>query len=126
MDLICSGDRPLLPTVTRDDGGEIISYDADAYKAWSEYDLNSVIEKCARNSLKQIPLMINCELNDDLGLAAAAEKLHDTLTKLKIKHDYELYCDPVAAALSAHTFGIAYRITDAIKFCLHHVASGLP
>jgi len=120
MDLIYSRERPLIPSVVRNDSGKIISYDKRAYEAWSEIDLNNVVEKFA-GTLKQIPLLINCEMNDDLGIAVVTERLHETLEKLKIKHEYELYSDPVAAALSAHTFGIAYKVTDAIGFCLRHI-----
>jgi len=120
MDLIYSRGRPLVPSIVRDDTGKVVSYDEMAYKAWSESDLNTVIERFAGN-LKQIPLLINCEMNDDLGIAIVTKILHETLERLEIKHEYELYSDPVAAALSAHTFGIAYRVTDAIRFCLRHV-----
>ncbi len=123
VDLIYSKGRPLMPSLARDERGKVISYDEKAYEAWSEFDLNTVIDKYAGNTLKQVPLMINCEMTDDLGLAAVAKRLHETLDRLAIKHEYELYSDPVAAALSGHTFGIAYRVVDAIRFCLSHIGS---
>jgi S-formylglutathione hydrolase FrmB len=121
QDMICSRERPLLDSIVRSPEGEIMSIDDDAARAWRALDINLQAEQHAHN-LKDIPLLMNCELTDEFGLANAVTRLHDTFERLGVRHEWEIYSDPAAAALSAHIFGIAYKIEPAIQFCLSHMA----
>ena len=87
---------------------------------WDNYDINRMATKYASN-LKQVNLLMNCETSDEFGLAEATERIHATFKQLGIKHEYEIYSDPAAAALSAHVMGIAYHVLPAMRFCLRHL-----
>jgi hypothetical protein len=117
VDMVFSKHRPLLPTVKKGAYGRVLGYDPVAAENWQRYDLNKMIEQ-AQAPYKDVALMINCDKDDEFGLAGAAEKLHGSLQARNVKHAYDLYSDPMAA-LSPHIFGIAYNIIPAVKFCLN-------
>lgn len=119
MDLIFSHDRPLLPTVEYAEDGRIASYDERAAQNWQKYDINSKI-KATPHALKDVKLLIDCDKNDEFGLAYEALKLHNTLQESGVPHEFDLYYDP-DAALSPHQLGIACKIPSAIKFCLQNI-----
>lgn len=115
LDLIFSNENPLVPSIERDEEGEIIDYDEDAYENWQEYDLNNVIKEHPE-ALRKVHLLLNCAENDEFGLAEVSEALHETLKELNVDHEYELYNDP-KAALTPHILGIGYHILPGMKFC---------
>jgi hypothetical protein len=119
LDMVYSNDRPLLPTVKKGAYDRVLGYDAAAAENWQRYDLNNMIAQ-APTPYKSMELMINCDKDDEFGLAGAAEKLHSSLKARNVKHVYDLYSDPMAA-LSPHIFGIAYNIVPAVKFCLNNL-----
>ena len=120
QDIVFSREKPLMPSVVRDSNGKAISWDKDAAAIWDNYDINRLAAKHTGN-LKQIALMMNCESSDEFGLAGATERIHTTFKQLEIKHEYEIYSDPAAAALSAHIMGIVYHMLPAMRFCLKHL-----
>jgi S-formylglutathione hydrolase FrmB len=119
MDLVFSHDRPLLPTVEHTPDGRITSYDALAAQNWQKYDINNKIN-ATPHALKNVKLLIDCDKNDEFGLADEALKLHRTLQKSGVPHEFDLYYDP-DAALSPHQLGIAFKMPAAIKFCLQNI-----
>ncbi|MFW9772215.1 MAG: alpha/beta hydrolase [Candidatus Heimdallarchaeota archaeon] len=118
-DLIFSNDNKLIPSIKRDENGDIIDYNKKAIENWQQHNLINLLEKYP-DSLKKVHLQLNCERTDEFGLADAAIQLHEKLLELKIEHDYELYADP-KAALTPHILGIGYHILPGIKFCLQFI-----
>lgn len=119
FDLISSKDRPLLPSIKRDETGKIIEMNESALKNWQKYDINNVIRENP-NSLKQVHLAITCEISDEFENDKVSKKIHETLLEFEIEHHYDLYSDPNAAALSPHIFGLFYTTLDRIRFCLQY------
>jgi hypothetical protein len=62
--------------------------------------------------------MINCEQTDEFGFAGPCRRFHDQLESRGIDHSFEIYTDPRARRISPHTLGIAWRIHEALRFCL--------
>ncbi len=118
-DLIYSKNNPLLPSIKRDDNGNVVSLNQLSLGNWMRHNLNNLIKEHPE-ALKSANLLINCHINDEMGSAIAAKGIHETLTKFEISHQYELYNDP-KAFLSPHILGIGYHITPAIKFCLQFI-----
>ncbi|MFB0561379.1 MAG: alpha/beta hydrolase [Candidatus Lokiarchaeia archaeon] len=118
VDLVLSRDNPLIPSIVRDDTGKTIDYNKEAAKNWEKYDLNNMIRENP-DALKEVHLLINSERNDEFGIAAITEKIHENLNELGIDHEFEIYSDP-KAALTPHILGTAYQIIPGLKFCLQH------
>jgi len=119
MDLVYSNDRRLLPTIKFSPDGKVVECDRVALANWEKRDLNNII-KSATSPFKDIKLKIDCDRNDEFGLAAEAAKIHTSLRERGVPHEFEIYYDPEAAP-SPHQLGIAYRTPAAIKFCLSHI-----
>jgi len=115
-DLLFSNEKRLIPTIKRDENGNIIDFDEEAYNNWTRYDLVNLIEKKPQ-SLKNVKLLLNCAKNDEFGLTQVANSIHETLLKHGIDHEFDLYLDEWTR-LSPHILGIGYHILDGIKFCL--------
>lgn len=120
LDMVYSPATPLLPTVKRDAGGRMIGYDEKAARNWQRYDLNNLITGYD-NPYKDMALMMNCDKEDEFGCAVATEKLHNTLLSRGVKHEYEIYADPMTG-LSPHIQGLTYNVIPAIRFCLGHTS----
>ena len=118
LDLIASKDNPIASSVKRDENGKILEMNMDIWKKWQKYDINYIIRD-KPNSLKQVNLMLNCEIDDEYGLNTVAEKIHETLLEFDIEHQFEMYSDP-EAALSPHYFGMIFHFLTSIRFCLKH------
>jgi pimeloyl-ACP methyl ester carboxylesterase len=117
-DLIASKDNPLLPSIKRDESGNIIKYNTEALRNWQKYDLNNIIRENPK-ALKQVHLLLNCERTDEFGLADGTMKIHETLLEFGIDHQFELYSDPTVV-LTPHILGIGYKILPGIRFCLEY------
>jgi enterochelin esterase-like enzyme len=113
-DLIFSKDKPLLPSIKRDENGKIIDMDPESFNNWMRFNINYLIKEHPE-ALKRVHLMINSARNDEMGSAISTEQIHKTLQEFMIPHQYELYKDP-KIGLSPHILGIAYHIIPAIKF----------
>lgn len=119
LDKVYSGSNPLLPTVKRDAYGKVLGYDPTAAENWQRHDLNYLIKQSS-TPYKDMRLMINCDRDDEFGLAGETEKLHQTLQSCNVKHEYQIYSDSMAT-LSPHIFGIAYHIVPAVKFLVGNI-----
>ncbi len=117
-DLVCSRDKPLMPTIKRDKSGEIIGGDEEAYNNLYKHNLNYMIGENPQ-ALKQVKLVLKTAANDELMIAKVTGEIHKTLVGLGIEHEYEIYSDS-KAALSPHIIGISYNVIPGIKFCLRH------
>jgi len=115
LDMVFSDENRLIPSIERDENGNIIDFNRDAYENWRKYDLNNIIKEHP-DALDRIQLLINCEKNDEFMLAKGSRELHETLTELNIEHQFELYNDP-KAVLSPHILGIKYHVLPGIKYC---------
>lgn len=122
VDLVYAADRRLLPTVKRDSGGRVVSWDSEAAARWEAYNLSCRIKNEA-DPFRGMPLFISCHKDDEFGLAPEAETIHHSLAAAGVPHYYDLYADG-SAALTPHMLGIAYQILPAIKFCLDRI--GIP
>jgi len=115
LDLIFSKENPLIPSIEKEENGNIKDYDQEAYENWQKYDLNNVIKKHPK-ALKDINLLIKCEKSDEFGLTEGTKKIHEILDDLNIEHQFDLYTDP-RASLSPHILGIGYNNLPGIKYC---------
>jgi predicted alpha/beta superfamily hydrolase len=118
-DLIFSKKNLLLPSIKRDENGKVISLNQDSLNNWMGYNINNLIKEFP-DALKNVNLLVNCAINDEMGSAIATKEIHETLNEFGITHNYELYDDP-KASLSPHVLGIAYHIIPSIKFCLQFI-----
>ncbi|MFX0135909.1 MAG: alpha/beta hydrolase [Candidatus Hodarchaeota archaeon] len=117
-DLVMSKNNPLIPSIKRDNNGNIIDYSKVAENNWRKFDINNLVREKS-DSLKGLNILFNCEIDDEFGLTSVTERLHETLSELNIQHEYEIYSEP-KAALSPHIMGIGSKILDGIRFCLKH------
>ena len=118
FDLVMSKNDPLIPSIKRDNDGNIIDYNKEAASNWRKFDINNLIRQNS-DALKELHILFNCESTDEFGLTGASERLHETLSELNIQHEYEIYSEP-KAALSPHIMGIGSKIMDGIHFCLKY------
>ena len=117
IDLVFSDDNRLLPTIKRDGNGNIIDYNEEILSKWEKFDINYLIKE-HQDAFKQVYLLLNCADNDEFGLAEGSEKIHETLKKYGVEHQFELYSDP-KVALTPHILGIGYHILPGIRFCIN-------
>jgi len=119
-DLIFSNDNRLLPSIERDESGNITDLNEKANANWKKFDINNIIRDHP-DAFKKVHLLLNCEKNDEFGIANGTKKIHETLIELEINHHFELYSDP-KAALTPHVLGIGYHELPAIRFCLQYIS----
>ncbi|MFX0000916.1 MAG: alpha/beta hydrolase, partial [Candidatus Hermodarchaeota archaeon] len=117
-DLVLSKNNPLIPSIKRDNDGNVIDYNKEAEINWSKFDINKLIREKPDN-LRGLNILFNCESIDEFGLTRASERLHETLLELNIEHEYEIYSEP-KVVLSPHIFGIGSKILDGIRYCLKY------
>jgi S-formylglutathione hydrolase FrmB len=120
FDLITSKDHLIIPSIKRDNNGNIINLNEQAAENWLKYDLNYVIKQKFNdnsNEFSSVKLLLNCHRKDEYGFADETRKLHNTLVELGIDHHFEIYKD-YRAKLAPHMLGIAYKILPAIKFSI--------
>ncbi|MFB0561378.1 MAG: alpha/beta hydrolase [Candidatus Lokiarchaeia archaeon] len=117
-DLVCSKDKPLMPTIKRNEAGEIVGWDEEAYNNLYRHNLIYMMRENP-DALKQVKLQLKTEANDEFGIAGVTEEIHKALNELGIEHEFEIYSDP-KAALSPHIIGISYNVILGIKFCMQY------
>lgn len=118
IDLVFSNDNRLLPTIKRDESGNVIGYNEEILNKWEKYDINYLISK-KLNAFKEVHLLLNCAENDEFGLDEGVKKIHETLLEYGIAHEFDLYSDP-EIALTPHILGIGYHILPGIRFCVQY------
>jgi enterochelin esterase-like enzyme len=116
-DTIFSNDRPLLPTVKRDKEGRAVEMDEIARHNWARSDLGDLLDR-HHGAFEQVRLMFNCERTDEFGFPEPCRRFHQQLEKRGIDHSFRIYSDPRAQRISPHVMGIAWRILEAIRFCI--------
>jgi len=121
-DMVFSPDRPLLPTIARDESGRTVSMDAVARANWAAADAGRLVEDHPE-ALRDVAVRVTCEERDEFGFAGPDRRFSDVLDRLGIEHEFVLFRDRVAARVSAHAVGIAMQVSDALKFCLEHMES---
>ncbi len=101
-----------------DTGARVFGGDSTAAReAWDGADLNRLAERTP-GAFRDVRLLLNCEADDEFGFTGGTRRLHETLERLGVAHEFEIYSDPLAARYSSHTFGIAWHILPALRFCL--------
>ena len=117
-DLVFSKEQPLVPSIKLDKNGEIVGYNQLSLENWRKFGIMQLAERF-KDNLKQVKLLLSCDINDEFGLAGGAQKYHEKLLALGVSHDFDLYEDP-KTQLSPHAFGIGYHILPGIKYCLRN------
>ena len=118
FDLIFSKERPLLPSIKRDESGTILEMDEEAVRNWQKYDIKNLIKNNPQ-AFKDVKLWITCHEKDEFGLAKELMRIHETLLNQKIEHKFEVNKDS-RADIAPHTLGVGYQVLPAIKFCLQN------
>jgi pimeloyl-ACP methyl ester carboxylesterase len=86
-------------------------------RQWADADLGALAAS-APGALRGVRVRIDCEAEDEYGLAGPCRRLSEGLTRLGVAHELDIYSDSLAEAYSPHTLGIAGRILPALRFCL--------
>lgn len=115
MDLIFSGDRPLLPTLSFNSFGVLEDFDEVAWQNWEKYDLLRIYSK-STEPIRDKRLYLSCDAEDEFGLYPFAQDMHFLLDRARIEHFSSLEHDP-RTELSPHIFGIAFEFISALKYC---------
>lgn len=116
-DLVFSGNRPLLPTIKRDEEGRAVEMDDQARENWARSDLGYLLEHNPR-AFGDIRLQFNCARSDEFGFAQPCRRFHAQLEDRGIDHSFEIYSDHEAEGISPHILGIARHILPGLRFCL--------
>jgi len=117
IDLINTNNQ-LLPTVKRDEKGNIVEVNEELLKKWGKNNINNLIKENPE-AFKQVHLLLNCAVDDEFGLTDGAKNIHESLLEHGIDHQFEIYSDP-SVALTPHMLGIGYHILPAIRFCIKY------
>ena len=63
IDLVFSDDNRLLPTIKKDENGNVIEYSEEILSKWEKFDINYLIKENP-DAFKQVHLLLNCADND--------------------------------------------------------------
>ncbi len=116
-DLVFSHNRPLLPTIRRDEEGRAVRMDDQARENWAHSGLGYLLDHHPR-AFRDTRLQFNCARTDEFGFAGPCSRFHAQLQDRGIEHDFEIYSEPKAERISPHILGIAWHILPALLFCL--------
>jgi len=116
-DLVFSKNRPLLPTIRRDEGGRSVRMDDQARENWARSGLGYLLGRHPR-AFQDVRLLLNCARSDEFGFAEPCSRFHVQLQDKGIEHDFEIYSEPKAERISPHILGIAWHILPGLRFCL--------
>ena len=117
LDLVYTNNQ-LLPTIKRDEEGNIVAVNEELLKKWEKHNINNLIKE-KPEAFKQVHLLLNCAADDEFGLTEGVKQIHEALLEYGIDHQFEIYSDP-NVALSPHLLGIGYHILPAIQFCIKY------
>lgn len=82
---------------------------------WDEYSVQHLLET-RTTAFKQAALYLYCEERDEIGLAASTKKMHETMERLGIPHEFVVGKDP-RNALSPHVLGSLSQIDPVLRKC---------
>lgn len=116
-DLVFSKNRPLLPTIRRDESGRAAGMDDQARENWSRSGLGYLLDRHPR-AFRDLRLQLNCARSDEFGFAGPCSRFHVQLQNRGIEHSFEIYSEPKAERISPHILGIARHILPGLRFCL--------
>ncbi len=119
LDLIVSKERPLLPSIKRDESENVLSMDEVAARNWKKHDIKNLIKEHP-NAFKDVKLMMICHKKDEFGLAKETTDIHEVLLEKGIDHEFKIVVD-ARANIAPHMLGIGYQILPAINFCLNNI-----
>ena len=118
-DLVFSKDRPLLPTIERDEKGRAVRMDDQARENWVRSDLGYLLDRHP-HAFQDVRLQFNCAQSDEFGFAGPGRRFHSQLENRGIEHSFEIYSEQKAERISPHILGIAWHVLPALKFCLRN------
>jgi enterochelin esterase-like enzyme len=116
-DLVFSKDRPLLPTIKRDEQDHVVQMDDRARENWARSDLGYILARRPR-AFDDVRLQFNCDQADEFGFAGPCRRFHAQLEQRRIEHSFEIYSQPEAERISPHILGIVGHLLPALRFCL--------
>ena len=116
-DLVFAPDRPLVPTIRRDEAGRAVDMDPEAREKWAAADAGRLAVSTA-GAFGDVALRVSCEEHDEFGFAGPDRRLHDQLAAHGVDHRYVPFSDLRARALSGHSLGIGLQIEPALRFLL--------
>jgi enterochelin esterase-like enzyme len=117
-DLVFSKDRPLLPTIKRDEHERVVHLDDRARENWVRSDLGYLLDRHP-DAFDGVRLQFNCAQADEFGFAGPCRRFHAQLEGRGIEHSFEIYSEPKAERISPHILGVALHVLPALNFCLH-------
>ncbi len=116
-DLVFSANRPLLPTIRRDEQGRTVQMDDQARQNWARSDLGYLLDHNP-HAFDAVRLQLNCASSDEFGFAQSCRRFHTHLEARGIEHSFEIYSDQETERISPHILGIIRHVLPALKFCL--------
>jgi enterochelin esterase-like enzyme len=122
-DLVFSKDRPLLPTIKRDEQERVVQMDERARENWARADLGYLLDRHP-DAFDGVRLQLNCAQADEFGFAEPCRRFHSQLEERGIQHSFEIYSDPKAERISPHILGVAWHVLPALNFCLRSNPGG--
>jgi pimeloyl-ACP methyl ester carboxylesterase len=120
-DMVYSRDKPLLPTLRKDEHGTTIDYDPVAWDRWAQWDVSRLIRE-RPDALARTQVLINCHEGDEYGFAEPGRRVHRALTATGITHHFEIYNDLLSAITSPHIVGIGRHLAPALQWAAHGMA----
>ncbi|MFW5743212.1 MAG: alpha/beta hydrolase [Spirochaetota bacterium] len=122
-DLVFAPDRPLVPTIRRDETGRAVEMDEAARAKWAAADAGR-LAVTTDGAFRDVALRVSCEEHDEFGFAGPDRRLHEQLEEHAIEHTYVPFSDLRARALSGHSLGIGLQIEPALRFLLAGACAG--
>lgn len=116
-DLVFAPDRPLVPTIRRDEAGSAVEMDEAAREKWAAADAGR-LAVTTEGAFRDVALRVSCEEHDEFGFASSDRRLHEQLESHGIAHRYVPFSDLRARLLSGHSLGIGLQIEPALRFLL--------
>ena len=121
-DLIFSPDRPLLPTVVRDESRRAVQMDEVARSNWALADAGNMVATHA-GAFEGVAVRVSCEERDEFQLAGPDRRFSRVLNDRGIPHELHVFRNDAAARVSAHAVGIAMQVENGMRFCLDRMTA---
>ena len=119
-DMIFSPDRPLVPTIERDETGNSVRMDQVARANWATADAGNLVMTHPA-AFRDVAVRISCEERDEFGFAGPDLRFAAVLSERGIPHELHIFRSNVAARISAHSVGIALEVLSGLRFCLERI-----
>jgi pimeloyl-ACP methyl ester carboxylesterase len=116
-DMVFSPDRPLIPTIVRDDTRRAVEMDQQARENWSTADAGNMV-LTHDDAFSGVAVRVSCEERDEFEFPGPDRRFSGVLTARGIEHELHIFRDDAAARVSAHAIGIASQVEAGLAFCL--------